>query len=101
MRKKYWMLLLASTIACAGLAVACGDDDDNPTTPPVEAGLTETGPIPEGGPLPDGGDAGCTFASYVIGLINTQTTAGAQPDKTLGAGCTDTTDQAAFKPLFP
>jgi hypothetical protein len=37
----------------------------------------------------------------VIGLINTQTTAAAQPDTTLGAACKDSTDQAEFKSLFP
>lgn len=105
MRRWYWGLLVASSIACAGLTVACGDDDDNPNTP------TDGGPInnPEGStvdgpvtpPTEGGVDGGCTFATYVIGLVNTQTNATAKPDTTLGAGCKDTTTQAEFKPLFP
>jgi hypothetical protein len=46
-------------------------------------------------------DAGtCTFASYVLGLIQNDTTATAKPDTTLGAGCTPTTTQMAFSSLF-
>lgn len=37
-----------------------------------------------------GSGSGCTFQSYVTNLINTDTTATATPDGTLGAGCTDT-----------
>lgn len=98
MRSK-WALLLVTTIACGALSAACGDDDDNGDKPRVDAGGIDTG-VGNGG---DGGDGGpnCTFASYVIGLVNTKTTASAQPDTTLGAGCKDTTSQAEFKPLFP
>lgn len=98
--RRTWAFLLACVVACGGLAVACGDDDDGGgggTDAGNETSNNETG-TGDGG---DGGDAGCTFASYVIGLVNTQTNATAQPDKGLGAGCADTTDQAAFKPLFP
>ena len=109
MRKRHWSLILASCIAFGGLAVACGDDESNPATPgDGGGGGTETSvpPNPEGGPLPDGSvpdaaDGGCNFATYVKGLIATQTTAMALPDTTLGAGCVDNKDQAEFKPLFP
>ena len=98
MRSK-WALLLVTTIACGALSAACGDDDDNGDKPKIDAGGVDSGGGGgEGGP--DGG-SGCTFATYVIGLINTKTTASAQPDTTLGAGCKDTTSQAEFKPLFP
>lgn len=95
--RKYWALMLAGTVACASMSVACGDDDDDDTKPLIEAG---EGGNPEGGG--EGGpDGGCTFATYVIDLINTKTTAQAAPDTTLGAGCKDSTDQAEFKSLFP
>jgi hypothetical protein len=93
------------SLALGGLSVACGDDDDASPNPLDGGGGTETSvtPTPEGGPLPDGSqpDSGCNFATYVIGLINTQTTASAKPDTTLGAGCVDNKNQAEFKPLFP
>lgn len=101
MRKCYWSFILAGTIALGSLSVACGDDDDNAN--PTDGGNREGSINPEGGPNPEGGgpDGGCTFASYVIGLVNTQTTAAALPDTTLGAGCKESTDQAEFKALFP
>ncbi len=96
--RRTWALLLAGTLAFGSLAIACGDDDDASPKPVTEAG-SETGSN-EGGT--DGGDGGtCTFASYVINLVNTQTNAAAQPDKGLGAGCKESTTQAEFKPLFP
>jgi len=99
--RRTWAFLLACVVACSGLAVACGDDDDGGGTDSggPETGNNETGTV-DGGDGGDGG-GGCTFATYVIGLVNTQTNATAQPDKTLGAGCKDTTTQAEFKPLFP
>ena len=107
MRKRHWSLILATSIAFGGLTIACGDDEQNPANP-IDGGGTETSipPNPEGGPNPDGSvpdaaDGGCNFATYVKGLIATQTTASAQPDTTLGAGCVDNKDQAEFKPLFP
>ena len=99
MRSK-WALLLVTTIACGALSAACGDDDDNGDKPKIDAGGVDSGGGGGGEGGPDGG-SGCTFATYVIGLINTKTTASAQPDTTLGAGCKDTTSQAEFKPLFP
>jgi hypothetical protein len=108
MRKRYWSLLLASSLALGGLSVACGDDPSASGPSPLDGGGTETSinpppPNPEGGPNPDGSvpDAGCNFATYVIGLINTQTTPSAKPDTTLGAGCVDNKNQVEFKPLFP
>jgi hypothetical protein len=109
MRKRHWSLILATSIAFGGLSVACGDDDDNPANP-VDGGGSETSvtppppPPPPPGPdgsVPDAADGGCNFATYVKGLIATQTTASALPDTTLGAGCVDNKDQAEFKPLFP
>lgn len=107
MQKRHWSLILATTIAFAGLAVACGDDEQDAATP-VDGGRETTvppnpNPNPEAGPNPEGGpvDGGCNFATYVKGLIATQTTAMALPDTTLGAGCVDNKDQAEFKPLFP
>jgi hypothetical protein len=102
MKQMKWALLLTAAVACSAFAVACGDDEQ--ANPALDAGGAETGPGPEAGPGPgpDGGpDSGCTFATYVIGLVNTSTTATAQPDTTLGAGCKDSTDQAEFKSLFP
>ena len=106
MRRTYWTLFLATTIAAAGvLTAACGDDDTGAGG--TDSGLETTPPTPPPPnpppppPGPDGGDAGCTFATYVIGLITNSTTASAKPDPSLGAGCKDTTTQAEFKPLFP
>jgi hypothetical protein len=101
MKQLKWALLLTAAVACSGFAVACGDDEQA-ANPGLDGGGGEGGPGPEGGPNPDGGpDSGCTFATYVIGLVNKSTTATAQPDPTLGAGCKDSTDQAEFKSLFP
>jgi hypothetical protein len=107
MRKRHWCLILATSLALGGLSVACGDDDSGSGPSSLDGGGPETSkpppPNPEGGPNPDGSvpDGGCNFATYVIGLINTQTTPSAKPDTTLGAGCVDNQNQAEFKPLFP
>lgn len=105
MKHLKWALMLATTMACGGLAVACGDDDsaNNPGKTDAGGGIDSGGGGGGGGGGNDGGgsDAGCTFATYVIGLVNGSTTPTAKPDTTLGAGCKDTTDQAEFKPLFP
>ncbi len=107
MRKRHWSLILATCIAFGGLTVACGDDEQSPDNPLDGGKETSVPPNTEGGPdpdgsVPDGGsDGGCNFATYVKGLIATQTTAMALPDTTLGAGCVDNKDQAEFKPLFP
>ena len=66
---------------------------------PVNPGIDGGGVDGAGGDT--GVDGGCTFASYVIGLVSTQTNATALPDTTLGAGCAESTDQAEFKSLFP
>jgi hypothetical protein len=107
MRKRHWTFLLAATmLVFAGVVVACGDDDSNPDQPKdggtdSPMGNPDTGPLPDTG-APDGGsDSGCTFATYVIYLINNKTNAQAKPDTTLGAQCADTTSQADFKSLFP
>lgn len=96
MNRWFWTLLGASTIAFGALNVGCGDDDVNGGA--KDAGGDVDINNPDGG---DGGGPCASFASYVINLINTQTTASAQPDTTLGAGCPDSTSQDEFKSLFP
>lgn len=100
--RKSWALLGVVTIAFSGLTAACGDDDGAASADRQDAG--PGGRTDSGGGGGDGGRDGggaCTFATYVIGLVQSSTNATAQPDTTLGAGCKDTTDQAEFKPLFP
>lgn len=46
-------------------------------------------------------DAPCNFASFVIGLIDNDTTATAKPSLDLGASCTDDQKQSDFASLFP
>lgn len=108
MRSPPLPLLLAGALALATV-VACSDGDPDATDVPdggassssssssggVDGGTTD-GAVP-----PDGSTSGCTFASYVIGLVTSSTTATAVPDTTLGAGCTDSTSQDEFKSLFP
>lgn len=105
MRKSVWLFMTAITLSTGILAVACGDDDDNPAGPGVDGGrdtgpnnLPDTGPP---GPGPDGGDGGCTFAGFVINLVNTQTSATALPSADLGDRCTPSNSQDDFKSLFP
>jgi hypothetical protein len=51
---------------------------------------------------PDGtADGPCNFATFVIGLITTDTTATALPSANLGQACTDDMNQAEFTSLFP
>jgi hypothetical protein len=107
MRRLLWTFLTAGAIASGAVVAACGDDDngsappsntdggrDGSTTPTADggAGTPDTG-------SPDGG--ACTFAGYVINLINTQTTASAVPTANLGDTCTPSTSQADFASLFP
>ena len=107
MRRTLWCLIAASALAFGSLSVACSDDPSG--SPGSSSGSTSDsgpgpgpGPGPDGGPNPtDGGDAGCTFASYVIGLVSTQTTSSAQPDPSLGQQCSETTAQSELAPLFP
>lgn len=92
--KSLWLFLSIAATATALMAVACGDDDDNNNNNP-----TVDGGNPDGS---NNGDAGCTFAGYVIDLINTQTNATATPaGGDLGASCTPATSQDEFKSLFP
>jgi hypothetical protein len=102
--------LIVSTVLAGGLlAAGCGDDDDaaspqrdGGTSP--EAGASSSSGGTSGGPGPDGGrgDAGgCTFASHVIGLINSASTPTATPTTDLGEGCTPSVSQAEFQSLFP
>lgn len=100
-------LVLASALALGLVVVACGDDDGaapDDGTSSSSSGGTDAGPNPNppDGATPDGGPPpGCTFASYVLTLVNGSTTATAQPDTTLGASCADSTSQDEFKSLFP
>lgn len=107
MRRTIVCMIAAGALAFGSLSVACSDDsggsssgatpDSGPGPGPGPGPGTDSGP----NPMPDGGDAGCTFASYVINLVNTQTTSTSQPDPSLGQQCADTTSQAEFAPLFP
>jgi hypothetical protein len=93
--------------AGAALVVACGDDDSGASS---SSGGVDSGPGVDGSKVDSGsssgnvdsGDAGtqCTFAGFVINLINTDTTASAQPSTDLGDNCTPSTDQADFQSLF-
>lgn len=89
--------LAATGLLFGALTVACSDDDsaNNPGTTP--------GTGNDGGTVDatTGGDAGCTFAGYVIGLIDSQTNATAAPASDLGDSCTPSASQADFKSLFP
>jgi hypothetical protein len=95
--------MAAITMSTAALAVACGDDDSSSSSSSggVDAGK-DTGPVitPDTGPGPDAG-TNCTFASFVINLVNTQSNNTALPSADLGEKCTETTSQDEFKPLFP
>lgn len=90
--KSLWLFLSIAATATALMAVACGDDDDNNNNPTIDAGRADGS---------NNGDAGCTFAGYVIDLVNTQTTASAIPTADLGDSCTPATSQDEFKSLFP
>lgn len=97
-------------LACLAFAgalalVACGDDDNGATDQPDGTSSSSSsggldGGVPDGA-SPDGAVPGCTFATYVIGLVGTSTNATALPDTTLGASCAESTSQDEFKSLFP
>ncbi len=108
-----WILTLLATasitVGVFGLG-GCGDDAVTTTdggtdaiAPPPPPNPPPPNPPPPNPPPPpiDGGPDACTFATYVINLINTQTNATSKPDPTLGQGCKETTTQADFKALFP
>jgi hypothetical protein len=90
-------LLIAACVAAAG-AAACNGDNSNP-----DGGDAMTSDVaqPDTGPGPDGGDAGCNFATFVIGLINNHTNGSDQPSTDLGQNCVDDRDAAEFQSLFP
>jgi hypothetical protein len=48
-----------------------------------------------------GTDGPCNFATFVIGLINNDSTASALPSANLGQSCTDDQKQTDFASLFP
>ncbi|HEX4446311.1 MAG TPA: hypothetical protein VH044_06240 [Polyangiaceae bacterium] len=106
-------------IGLAGAMVACGSGDDNNSSPPGTTpdassdGTTPTPGIDSGTPPgtdgstppgTDGGDSGigpCNFATFVKGLVASDTTMTALPSTDLGQNCTDNQNQAEFQPLFP
>jgi hypothetical protein len=104
-------------IGLAGAMVACGGGDDNnssvPGMPDASSNSDGTTPTPgtdsgtppgiDSGTPPgtDGGDGGCNFATFVKGLVATDTTMTALPSTDLGQNCTDNQNQAEFQPLFP
>jgi hypothetical protein len=104
------MRKLLSVLVAAGLAAAmvvgCGGDDT--ANPGPDAGSDVNNPPdsqppdsqPPDSPA-DGGDAGCNFATFVLGLISNHTNQTDQPSTDLGQNCTDDKNQAEFKSLFP
>jgi hypothetical protein len=113
-------LLVASSLAGALFAFAAcgGDDNNNNNNGTTDAGgdakiSTTDGGMKDGNapldgnapdsnvPAVDGGDAGCDFATFVINLIDNDTTNAAQPSTDLGQNCTDQQLQSQYAPLFP
>lgn len=82
------IFLLGLTLALAGAAVGCGDDDDVITPPPVDGGrrdmntATDGGPVDGGGgPDVDGGPSTATCGTYCAAIAASCTAANAQyPD---------------------
>jgi hypothetical protein len=103
MKRWIWISLTLPALACT--VVACGDDDNGGGPGKTDGGTDGQTPGNDGGPPGDGGRDGgpnqCTFAGYVINLINTQTTPSAVPTTDLGDQCTPSTSQADFQTLFP
>jgi hypothetical protein len=108
--RKVVLLLVGSCLVASGMmAVGCGSSNHS-SGPPAngDSGLDSSSPTPEaaagedGNPGPEaGGDAGgCTFAGFVLGLIDSSTNATSQPSTNLGQNCTDDHDAADFAPLF-
>lgn len=97
-------------VALAGaMLVACGNGDDNSgATPNKDAGEAPDTSMPvvndARAPVPDAGDGSttaCNFATFVKGLVASNTTMTALPSTDLGQTCTDDRDQAEFQSLFP
>jgi hypothetical protein len=113
--RKLLIGLLAPALA-GTIFIACGGDDSNGAGPGSandggSSGDVGTPPEGDGGstppvdgsknPAPDAGDGGCNFATFVRGLITTDTSMTALPSTDLGQSCTDNQDQAEFQSLFP
>jgi hypothetical protein len=114
--RKLFIGLLAPALA-ATMFIACGGDDSNGAGPGStnddggSSGDVGTPPQGDGGstppvdggknPAPDAGDGGCNFATFVRGLITTDTSMTALPSTDLGQSCTDNQDQTEFQSLFP
>lgn len=109
-------------LVVAGLAAmleACSGDNSSSSpgtdassdavTPGADVSTPDSGGPDGGGTTPDASDAssadaadgGCNFATFVIGLVTTDTTMTALPSTSLGQGCTDDQNQADFQSLFP
>jgi len=106
------LLLLAAGFAAA-LATGCssstsshpGATDSGPTS-------GDSGPGTDGGPdtgtdtgtgdaaTGDTGTGPCVFSTYVMGLVNNDTTSTALPTTNLGAGCTDDQDASDYQVYF-
>jgi hypothetical protein len=118
-----WRTQLVVAGLAAAMLEACGGNNNGPNSEtdasfndavvPGADALTPDGegPGPDGGggmppdagdaSFADAGDGGCNFATFVIGLVTTDTTMTALPSTSLGQGCTDDQNQADFQPLFP
>lgn len=98
MHKKLWTILLASSVALAGLAVACGDDDNASSS---SSGGVNDGGSNDGNPANnDSGnpDGGCTFAGFVKGLLAQPSNSA--PSTDLGDQCTPSTSTDDFQSVF-
>jgi hypothetical protein len=111
--RKLLIGLLAPALA-GSMFIACGGDDSNGAGPGTgdDGGSSDVATPPEGdgstapvdgskNPAPDAGDGGCNFATFVRGLITTDTSMTALPSTDLGQSCTDNQDQTEFQSLFP
>jgi hypothetical protein len=107
MRRLLWTFLTAGALASGFAVAACGEDDNAGSSGSTPDSGSPTGTPDSGFPTgnpdsggPDAGDGGCTFAGFVINLINTQTTPAALPSTDLGHQCAPSTSQTDFASLF-
>jgi hypothetical protein len=102
---------LLTTLALAGVVTTgCSSSSTTPITssdsgtdggetPDAHGGKGDSGKPGTDGSMPtDGGK--CNFATFVIGLIDKDTTPTAVPSTNLGASCTDDQKQSDFASLF-
>lgn len=101
MHKKLWTFVLLAGVATGAFAMAACSSDN---TAGGSSTSSSGGPGTDGGDggnvtNPDGGDGGCTFAGFVIGLVNSPSNG--TPSTDLGDSCTPSTSTDDFKSLFP